>query len=601
MKKKTILALVLSLSLLVSGTLSVLQNREVKAADNNVWSGHMDSSWYRDTSATEYTIRTAEELAGLANLVNSGDTLEGKTVYLESDIVLNEGDAATWGTTAPKNSWTPIGNNTNFFQGTFDGRGHTISGMYIKNTTDTANQQGLFGVVAQKKGDVAAPAIRNVSVVNAYIDNQASAKSAMLVGQIYAAGDFTTEIRVENIYVQGTIAASYSKDSTKHTARAAGICSELNLNTKTSSTAVFRNVVSNVNISSDYTSHLAGILASENTQWDDKNASKQFPGTKVILENCVNLGNLLSDYTGCTTGGLVGAMSTGGGESAVTVTNCVNAGNVKGQMVAAGVANLGHATRTSTFTINGYINIGEVLPLDTTYSKGAAGAIYASTLKKGVTGTFKNCYSIKVNNLDSAKEYAKDVLTADSVLTTLSSDGFDVTGWTAVAGVAPMPTVTAVLSGYAAYDANRLAAVQNTEPKDGLMTVRLIGSIASLDYKQVGFTVTVNDSGVTGVDTSTVSKQIAYEEDGTAKKLDSCTAFLAPYVYFEELKNISTEGTVTIKVTPYKMDKKGNKTVGEEYTVVYEQGVLKKVDSATGGLTVKDDTASGYNKPQGIN
>ena len=38
-----------------------------------LWDGTADSAWYKsDTSASAYTISTAEELAGLAKLVNSG-------------------------------------------------------------------------------------------------------------------------------------------------------------------------------------------------------------------------------------------------------------------------------------------------------------------------------------------------------------------------------------------------------------------------------------------------------------------------------------------------------------------------------------------------
>lgn len=101
------------------------------------------------------------------------------------------------------------------------------------------------------------------------------------------------------------------------------------------------------------------------------------------------------------------------------------------------------------------------------------------------------------------------------------------------------------------------------------------------------------------MDTSVVSTSIAYSEENVAKKLDSYTGFMTPYAYFDVLENLSATATVTIKATPYFIDKKGNRTDGEEYTVVYENGVLKKATYTKGGLTVKDDTATGYNKPTG--
>lgn len=57
------------------------------AAD--VWDGSADTSWYvGHETDTEYHITTAEQLAGLAQLVNAdpGTTnFAGKTFYLEND------------------------------------------------------------------------------------------------------------------------------------------------------------------------------------------------------------------------------------------------------------------------------------------------------------------------------------------------------------------------------------------------------------------------------------------------------------------------------------------------------------------------------------
>ncbi|MFR6695393.1 MAG: hypothetical protein ACLUS6_16150 [Dysosmobacter sp.] len=47
------------------------------------------SAWYGDGTATDYTIRTAEELAHFAQLVNGGNNFAGKTVTLARDIDLS--------------------------------------------------------------------------------------------------------------------------------------------------------------------------------------------------------------------------------------------------------------------------------------------------------------------------------------------------------------------------------------------------------------------------------------------------------------------------------------------------------------------------------
>lgn len=87
------------------------------------------SAWYGDGTATGYYIRTAEELANFAQLVNSENDFSGKTITLGKNLVLDGSD------------WTPIGTKDNPFKGTFNGRNgstyYTISGL----------NGDLFGVV----------------------------------------------------------------------------------------------------------------------------------------------------------------------------------------------------------------------------------------------------------------------------------------------------------------------------------------------------------------------------------------------------------------------------------------------------------------------
>lgn len=64
---------------------------EGTSVDN--WDGTADTSWYTsEPDASEYRISTAEQLAGLAQLVNAdpGKTnFAGKTFYLEKDLDLS--------------------------------------------------------------------------------------------------------------------------------------------------------------------------------------------------------------------------------------------------------------------------------------------------------------------------------------------------------------------------------------------------------------------------------------------------------------------------------------------------------------------------------
>ncbi|MBO5110759.1 MAG: hypothetical protein J6D21_08580 [Clostridia bacterium] len=98
------------------------------------------------TADSPYRIATAEDLAQLAANVNDGMGYEGVYFVLTADIVLNEtSDFARWGTRAPANRWTPIGfSSATPFRGSFDGKNHTVKGLYLSTYIPYA---GLFGYV----------------------------------------------------------------------------------------------------------------------------------------------------------------------------------------------------------------------------------------------------------------------------------------------------------------------------------------------------------------------------------------------------------------------------------------------------------------------
>jgi len=116
-----------------------------------IWDGEIDTDWYTsNASASEFTISTAGQLAGLAKLVNEGNTFVLQYVILGADIMLNDTtNWKNWENGPPANKWIPIGTYTETtetedksFLGLFKGSGYTISGIYIDNSSD---YQGLFG------------------------------------------------------------------------------------------------------------------------------------------------------------------------------------------------------------------------------------------------------------------------------------------------------------------------------------------------------------------------------------------------------------------------------------------------------------------------
>ncbi|MBQ3435177.1 MAG: hypothetical protein IJG24_09070, partial [Selenomonadaceae bacterium] len=83
-------------------------------------------------TADTYEISDAAQLELLATIVNGGNDCKGKTFKLTEDINLSS-----------IANWTPIGNYPNYFNGTFDGDGHTISNLTI-NGGNYGGYMGLF-------------------------------------------------------------------------------------------------------------------------------------------------------------------------------------------------------------------------------------------------------------------------------------------------------------------------------------------------------------------------------------------------------------------------------------------------------------------------
>lgn len=131
-----------------SDEIDTLEDEGENAVDAvTVWDGSAATKFAGGTGtvADPYRISTGAELAYLAEKVNGGESYSGNYFKLTSDIRLNADDVPTAGDSL--NSWTSIGNaNAKKFQGTFDGDGHTISGLYINNAVQN---QGLFGYVGR--------------------------------------------------------------------------------------------------------------------------------------------------------------------------------------------------------------------------------------------------------------------------------------------------------------------------------------------------------------------------------------------------------------------------------------------------------------------
>ena len=140
-----------------------------------------------------YQIRNAGELYWFAGLVNGTLTdveqdLDACAV-LTGDIIINKDVLNSDGTLngTPTNVWTPIGRDEyNTYTGTFDGQGHTISGIYIDSN---ATFVGLFGYIGTDGN------VLNLILADSYINSSNSSDHSIgFVGGIcgYNEGSFIT-------------------------------------------------------------------------------------------------------------------------------------------------------------------------------------------------------------------------------------------------------------------------------------------------------------------------------------------------------------------------------------------------------------------------
>ena len=190
MKKK-----LLSLLLALCFVMALVPMTAFAAETMDAWDGTADTSWY-DEEKTEFYLQTAEQLAGMAKLINDDmANFKDKTVYLENDLDLGG------------HEWISIGDGANTaggsFQGVFDGQSHVVYNLYSheglksenKDNNNNLYRNGLFG------------AIYNATVQNLGIEN-ADIVIPMNDTSTYGKGilvDWMTDSTIKNCYTTGSI------------------------------------------------------------------------------------------------------------------------------------------------------------------------------------------------------------------------------------------------------------------------------------------------------------------------------------------------------------------------------------------------------------
>lgn len=167
-KQIKLMALLLSLLMVLSSlALFALPSSAITA----------DSGWYSSSASVLY-VENAADLWAFASALQSGKTFSGQTVKLTDDITVNKGwDAFASSVSQPTDIW-PLKTTNKHFAGTFDGQGHTLSGLYA-STNGTAGF-GFFGDVATGTS----AAVKNLTIVNSYILNTDGSVTGGIFGEI---------------------------------------------------------------------------------------------------------------------------------------------------------------------------------------------------------------------------------------------------------------------------------------------------------------------------------------------------------------------------------------------------------------------------------
>lgn len=293
MKKKIAslaLVLALCLSLLPLTAFAEEGESEVSTTTVDTWDGTADTSWYTDHKTdTEYHFTTAEQLAGLAQLVNdktASVSFEGKTICLDNDLDLSG------------IQWTPIGNGDNFvrhFAGTFDGQHHKIMNLYHHYTGDELVRNGLFGVVSD------GGTLKNLLVIDADI---ASNDGSLLAGIL---ADWVNGGTVENCYTSGKIENNVGDKMV------GGLIGQCTWSTQVKGCASDATVISTES-DEDHVDTVGGLIG----QWENSADSSSI--TDCWFGGSVSCNNIYSAV-----GGILGANfeNFSGNKPGVIIKNCI--------------------------------------------------------------------------------------------------------------------------------------------------------------------------------------------------------------------------------------------------------------------------------------
>lgn len=329
------------------------------------WNGITTSQPHgKGTEDNPYQIGTAQELAWLAYAVNNQMESAGYCAVLTADIDLGYCQ------------WPVIGvlssNGQRAYTGTFDGQGHTVSGL---NITALGGRQklGLFGVAQDA-------VIENLTVrgsidltgVRSYDSNMAG----YIIGGLLGSGEVKDGkgVTIRDCVSQVDISVSFVNDQKAQRASVGGLVGRL-------SGSGAHEITDCRNEGRVYTSFEPGAYYLGGSGGDGGQGGViGFIGAGARLERCVNTGTVYAGRA-AGVGGIVG--NAGAGGVTITLNQCANQGTVSNDtggtlLRKGGTGGIIGLAPTGSVTVSNCYNIG---------------AVAGSTIVGGILGGEKGEYS----------------------------------------------------------------------------------------------------------------------------------------------------------------------------------------------------------------
>ena len=365
-----------------------------------------------------FIINSIEDLAFFSYDVTNGNTYEGKTVKLGTNLDFNSDksyvepdrtDFAQYGYNGPLKQaltsgtgFNPIGEitstGTKCFYGTFDGNNNAICSLYINIDRDENIRVGLF---SNSYGEV-----KNLGIVNTNITVEGVTTS---VGGVTG----VSHNNLTNSYVTGNINVTGS-----YWMPVGGLCGVMQEEANIENCYNLANINA-TNIKEGWGS--ADIGCGGIVGQGKANINKCSNKGKIVAnggDNYINIGGICGhlddgyikncynnaeiEGSGGTTQGLTYIAGIVGGSSVSDIINCYNSGKITGDIYGTRIGGIIGQQRANNYTINNVFNIGEiVIKNQDTYAVGGIVGYAVENSENYVN--INNAYNvgiIELNNLN---------------------------------------------------------------------------------------------------------------------------------------------------------------------------------------------------------